>query len=347
MRAIRTFKSIMRNLFGFSVEPALSESELNGNLEVASNPHFGFYFMLAAASLIATFGLLGNSAATIIGAMIVAPLMNPIVALAFALVTGHKQWAIRSMFTICNGAIMTVAIGWLMTTLLTVSVVQSEVISRTNPTALDWGVAFAAGAAAGFANTRNSIVSSIAGVAIAVALVPPLSVIGIGLALGNDAIPGIGLRIGHNGLAYGAALLFLTNLVCIVLSSGIVFALQGYGSVRNAVIGLGGWLAIALAIFLPLGKSFQELLLRNQVRVAMIEYRKNHPEMLRDARLLSYSVEIIDDRLNVEVEGISPSGFSETEMKAVRNHLAEQTGYPVQLEIRWIPIDIRIIRVEN
>ena len=79
----------------------------------------------------------------------------------------------------------------------------------------------------------------------------------------------------------------------------------------------------------------------------MIEYRKNHPERLRDARLLSYSVEIIDDRLNVEVEGISPSGFSETEMEAVRNHLADKTGYPVQLQIRWIPIDIRTIRVEN
>ena len=337
----------MRDLFGFSVEPALPESKLNGNLEVASNPYFGFYFMLAAASLIATFGLLGNSAATIIGAMIVAPLMNPIVALAFALVTGHKQWAIRSIFTICNGAILTVAIGWLMTTVLTVSVVHSEVISRTNPTAFDWGVAIAAGAAAGFANTRNSIANSIAGVAIAVALVPPLSVVGIGLALGNDAIPGIGLTIGHNGLAHGAALLFLTNLVCIVLSSGIVFALQGYGSAKNAVIGLGGWLAIALVIFLPLGKSFHELLMRNRVRVAMTEYRRNNPEKLRDARLLSYTVRFIDDFLSVEVEGVSPSSFTQAEMTSVRNYLADHTGYPVQLEIRLVRIDISKIRVEN
>ena len=317
MNIINTIKQLCRTLFDISVEPALPESKLYQSLEIASSPYFGFYFMLALAGIIATLGLLYNSAATIIGAMIVAPLMNPIVALAFALVTGRRQWAIRSMFSIANGAFLTIFIAWLLTELLTVTVVDSEVIARTNPTLLDLGVAIAAGAAGGFVNTRQNIASSIAGVAIAVALVPPLSVIGIGLALGKDAIPGIGLIVDRNGIAYGATLLFLTNLVAIVLSSGLVFAVQGYGSLKKAVLGLGGWVAFAAIIFLPLGRSFQELLIRNRVRRGMTEYWRSNPEELAGARLISYSVDLREDYLFVENEGLLLRDFITEEIQSI------------------------------
>ena len=209
-----------------------------------------------------------------------------------------------------------------------------------------WGVAVAAGAAGGFVNTRQSIANSIAGVAIAVALVPPLSVIGIGLALSNDAIPGIGLTIYPNGLSYGATLLFLTNLVAIVLSSGLVFAVQGYGSLKKAALGLGGWVAISAIIFLPLGKSFHELLLKNYVRFGMIEYRRSHPQKLAGARLITFSVELREDYLFVEIEGLLQGKFTAEDIQSIRDYLSDYIGRPIQLRIRWIPISIREIEAE-
>ncbi|MEM8714352.1 MAG: DUF389 domain-containing protein [Cyanobacteria bacterium P01_A01_bin.3] len=345
-RLADAFKQLQPYFWTGSTESAMSEAELCAGLETASRASFSFYFMLALASVIATLGLLENSAATIIGAMIIAPLMNPILALAYALIVGNRQWCLRSFVTVANGALLTIAIAWLLTTVLTVSVVDSEVIARTQPTLLDMAVALAAGAAGGFANTRRSIANSIAGVAIAVALVPPLSVLGIGLALGSDAVPGIGLSIGHNGLAFGATLLFLTNLVAIVLASGLVFASQGYGSIRSAIVGLTGWLAIAVIIFFPLGQAFTELLLTNVLRSRMRELSRSGT--LDNSRLLSYSVDLREDgTLYIEMEGISNRDITSEDVEAWRDSLANYMGRPIHLKVRWIPVSIEETDVDS
>ena len=340
------FKQLRHYLWTDSAESAVSEAKLCEFLETASRASFSFYLMLVLASAIATLGLLSNSAATIIGAMIVAPLMNPILALAYALIAGNRQWCLRAFVTITNGALLTIAIAWILTTVLTVSVVDSEVLARTQPTLLDMAVALAAGAAGGFANTRSSIANSIAGVAIAVALVPPLSVVGIGLSLGNDAIPGIGLSIDHNGLAFGAILLFLTNLVAIVLASGLVFAAQGYGSIRSAIVGLTGWLAIAVIIFFPLGQAFTELLLTNALRSRMRELSRQGS--LSNSRLISYSVDLREDGLlYVEMEGISNRDITAEDVEVLRDSLANYMGRPIHLKVRWIPVSVEETEVEG
>ncbi|PZO23306.1 MAG: hypothetical protein DCF25_00465 [Leptolyngbya foveolarum] len=150
------------------LEKPVSPKKLSFLLIQTSLPSFGFYFMLTLATMIATLGLLSNSAATIIGAMIVAPLMGPIVSAAYALVTADHKLLSRSLLTI-----------------------------------LDLGVAVSAGGAGAFAMTRKSISNAIAGVAIAVALVPPLCVSGIGLGLGSDAVMGVGLSLGDRGIVPG------------------------------------------------------------------------------------------------------------------------------------------------
>lgn len=336
---------IQQHLWAASTESAVPEAQLHQSLEAISRPSFAFYFMLALASGIATLGLLENSAATIIGAMIVAPLMNPILALAYALIAGQQKWGMRSLITVVNGVLLTIFVGWLLTSILTVSVVDTEIINRTKPTVLDMVVAIAAGTIGGFTNTRTSIANSIAGVAIAVALVPPLSVVGIGLSLGNDAIPGIGLTIDHNGLAYGATLLFLTNFVAIVLASGLVFAAEGYGSIRQAIVGLTGWLAAAVIIFVPLGQSFQELLITNTLRSRMRELSQQ--QALNNSRLISYSVELREDgMLCIEIEGVSDSSITTADVEAWRDSLANYMGRPIHLKVRWIPIVIREAEAE-
>jgi uncharacterized hydrophobic protein (TIGR00271 family) len=95
--------------------------------------------------------------------------------------------------------------------LIGLKTVDSEILSRTNPTLIDFGIAMAAGMAGAFANSRRSISSALPGVAIAVALVPPLSVVGIGLSLGQQEI------------TVGSSLLFCTNLICIIFFGGLVF----------------------------------------------------------------------------------------------------------------------------
>ena len=342
---VNSVKRLQQYVWIGSAELAVPEAQLYKFLEESSRPSFSFYFMLLLASAIATLGLLENSAATIIGAMIVAPLMNPILALAYALISGKREWCLRSFVTVINGALLTIAVAWILTSLLTVSVVDSEVITRTQPTLLDMAVAIAAGAAGGFANTRRSIANSIAGVAIAVALVPPLSVVGIGLSLGNNAIPGIGLSMGHNGLAYGATLLFLTNLVAIVLASGLVLAAQGYGSFRSAILGLTGWLAIAVIIFFPLGESFKELLLTNVLRSRIRELSQQGT--FENSRLISYSVDLRENGLlYIEMEGISNRSITTADVEAWRDFLADYMGYPIHLKVRWIPLAVEEAVVE-
>ncbi|GMQ93684.1 MAG: DUF389 domain-containing protein [Acidimicrobiia bacterium] len=144
--------------------------------------------MLLLSVAIATFGILQDSTAVVSGAMLIAPLMTPIIGTAAGAVNG---WPIT------------------VTT------------SRVNPNLIDMGIALAAGAAGAFANVNKRVSASIAGVAIAVALVPPLGVVGLTL------------HAGMYGDAFGAFMLLLTNLVSIVLAAMVVFALTGFAPITN------------------------------------------------------------------------------------------------------------------
>ncbi len=205
------------------VEQPITAADLTKLMKQSSLPYFGFYVLLAFAVVISTFGLLANSAATIIGGMIIAPLMNPIISFAFSIVIAERILFIRSLFTLVTGVCLVVGIAYLSVEFLGLRLVGSEILARTRPTLLDLGVALAAGGAAAFAYTRRGVYGAIAGVAIAVALVPPLAVAGIGLALGREgtavsttSFAELGLHSGAADVSVGAFTLFLTNLTGIV-----------------------------------------------------------------------------------------------------------------------------------
>ncbi len=260
-------------------ETPIPASELNQTFLQASLPALNFYLLLALAAAIATFGLLTNSAATIIGAMIIAPLMNPIASLAYALVVLSPRLLERAIITLVTGIILVIAIAYLTTELLGLATVGSEILGRTTPNSLDLGVALAAGAAAAFANTRRSIASALPGVAISVALVPPLSVVGIGLCLG-DLGAQIAISKGvESSIASGSFLLFFTNLAGIVFSGSLVFLFQGYGSLRKAAIGLiVSILGLSILIY-PLGFSLRKLYIRSIAMRTIFELRKTRPDL--------------------------------------------------------------------
>ncbi len=328
--------------------------ELNDAFERASIPSFGFYFMLSLSTIIATLGLLLNSAATIIGAMIIAPLMNPIITLSYALVASRPKLLKRSFLTLLSGILVAILISFITTNYIGIRVVQSEIIARIHPNLGDLVVGLAAGAAASFAYTRRSFANALPGVAIDVALVPPFSVVGIGLFVGEKVTPAAGMSLGGSILWDGALLLFLTNLVAIVFAASLVFILQAYGDWRRAILGLFLSLIALLLVSLPLGFSFDEIILRAQVRnyMAVVSHREFNDLIDRGASLRSINVETGEDGvLNVEVFVFAPrNSIFQRDVKLMQEFLSERMSRPVNLKLRVIPFDIlefEVLESEN
>lgn len=132
-----------------------------------------FLLILGLASTIASLGLMADSAVAIVGAMLIAPLMRPILAIAYGVVTGNPRMLSRAVVTLSIGVLTTVLLAWLMEQLLGLREPTTEILARTRPSMIDLGVAVAAGIAAGLASVRRNVADTLPGVAIAVALVPP------------------------------------------------------------------------------------------------------------------------------------------------------------------------------
>lgn len=190
------------------------------DLALISRTHWYWRFsiMLALSVVVAVMGLLAGSAAVVIGAMLLAPLMTPVLGTAAALSMGLPKKAFVSAARVVVATIGCIALAYVASKLaLTGSEsLSSEIESRTRPDIRDLIVALAAGAAGSYATVRADTSSSLPGVAVAVALVPPLATVGITLEAGNTV------------WAQGAFLLYLTNLVAIVFVSIIVFLVTGF-----------------------------------------------------------------------------------------------------------------------
>jgi uncharacterized hydrophobic protein (TIGR00271 family) len=217
---------------------------------------FGIFMALAAT--IATFGIATDSTAVVIGAMLIAPLMAPILGVSAGLINGRLRLATWSGLIALAGIFGTIALAWLLSGMipdLQAVVTNSQVTSRTAPNLLDLAIAIAAGAAGAYGVSRVEGSDALPGVAVSIALIPPLAVIGITLHA-ND-LPG----------AAGASLLFLTNMFSIILMAGLVFLLVGYGEwselyrrkdrIRTsfAIVALG-----AVLITIPLALTGQTIL---------------------------------------------------------------------------------------
>ncbi len=205
----RTLAGVLRRirpkLTGLEQDAVVWQSERLAGLSL------DFVLLNAISAVLASFGLLLNSPAVVIGAMLVAPLLGPLTAISVGLVTARLRLARRASVTVLVGAVSAVACGWLLGLLVPLESPTAEMLARGSPTLLDAGVALAAGAVGAYATARKEIPAALAGVAIAAALVPPLGTVGLGLAIGDL------------GLALGAALLFVTNIIAVaVVGCGVL-----------------------------------------------------------------------------------------------------------------------------
>ncbi len=205
--------------------PHLSPSDytdLVQGLRRGSRLSTDFMVMLTLAAAIATLGLLQNSAAVVIGSMLLAPLMTPMLGCGLALSMSNAKLAKDSTTAIVVGFMLALLVSGMVALLTPGSELTPEVMARTDPNILDLLIAAASGAAAAYALARPSLAGSIAGVAIATALVPPLCSVGTSLAYAELTS------------AWGAWLLFTTNVVAIILGASGTFRLLGITARRRA-----------------------------------------------------------------------------------------------------------------
>lgn len=183
-----------------------------------------FWTLLLLAAAIASAGVVSDATATVIGAMIVAPLMTPILGIVLAVTIGDGRNLAISAALVLTGALAVIAVGYGFGLLAEVPVDaarSSQVAGRVNPSLIDLAAAIATGAVGAFAVVRSDVSDTLPGVAIAISLVPPLAVVGLTL------------EAGAQDEAVGALLLFLTNVSAILVTGVLVMALY---RVRTAAL---------------------------------------------------------------------------------------------------------------
>ena len=288
-----------------------------------------FFVLLLLATVIATFGVLSDSTATVIGAMIVAPLMGPIMATAAAIVMGSAQRALRGLALVAAGVASTILLSWLLALVMPEVAISldynSQITSRIAPGLIALVTALASGAAGAYIIMREEIADSMGGVAIAISLVPPLCVVGIALSQGNwDA-------------ASGAMLLFLTNFLAILLAGGIVFLVSGLGRLaisedlvrtrRNAFIVV---VVATLLVAVPLSITSYQVVtdaLENRAAIGVAD------EWLGDTSYQVANVTVNDEQVTVTIEGdgdLRP-------LRQLAGQLAQALERPVWVKLRIVP----------
>jgi len=216
-----------------------------------------YLVLILGSCIIATFGLLANSAAVIIGAMIIAPLMLPIRGLAFGAVEGNVLIFRKGLIALAVGTGLAIFLACFLGALVQLPDFGSEVLARSKPTLLDLGIAIAAGGISGYAKVQPKVSATLAGTAIAVALMPPICVIGLGLSQANWS------------LSLGASLLYITNLLGITLSCMLTFLIAGYTPLHRARKAIFWALALTAILVIPLGVSFAELIEQGQLEASL------------------------------------------------------------------------------
>ncbi len=292
-------------------------------------PYLRRFSMLTVLSAsIAAFGLLSDSAAVVIGAMLVAPLMTPITAAAAATVRAQNDVLVRSILVIFLGVVLAIGVGVVTCAIAGFDIASEadlpdQVAQRTFPGLLDLGVAITAGAAAGYISTRRSTTSALPGVGIAVALVPPLATVGILI------------QLKLNSAAQNAFLLFLTNLAAIVFAASVMLLLSGFRpqeerARRSVRLRLSVTLLAVAVVAIPLTLHTQATVrdsnLRRAVTQAVVEWDAS-------VRVIELTADVVDGTAHVE---LIASGPNEVRPAWRLADLVRSTfGRPVDLELRY------------
>ncbi len=281
--------------------------------------HSSFISLMMLSSLLASLGLFLSSPAVIIGAMVLAPLMSPIVSLAMALLRNDQILLKRSMVTIIIGVTLALSMAALLALLMPITRITPEMAGRLHPNLLDLGVAIVSGMAAAYAHARESVMKSMPGVAIAVALVPPVCVAGIGIGWWDWQV------------ISGAALLFVTNLVGIALAAALTFLVLGYAPIVKARRGLALSLVLMITVAVPLTWSFQSIYSTWQVEHKVDELSLEIYGKQLHINVLLVQVSSPETYLKLEVS--SSADITHRDLKVLKTHIETLLKQAVRLDV--------------
>lgn len=291
----------------------------------------GYLSSILLANLIALLGLLTNSVAVVIGAMLISPLMGPIFSLGLAFTMGDLVLSRRALRTIVSSILLTVVVAALFTLLSPLKGVTQEILARTRPNVYDLLIAVFAGTAGALALcTRKNYLFTTTGVAVATAVIPPLSVVGYGLGTWQL------------GIAAGGFLLFFTNLVAIVISSDAVFyfyrfrgsmAAESAYPLRRRLQIMGGVLAVvSIPLAVTLVTDIRKVnLSRRTENVLKSQLNRQH-----HSRLTGVSIDSSGAKLTV-LASVNTVAYLDSAVRArIEEQLAARIGRPVVLELEQV-----------
>ncbi len=324
-----------KNPLGWRFKPLAAEARktISENLEDGATATRRFFVLLTLSTTIAAFGLLNNSAAVIIGAMIIAPLMGPILGLSLGMVAGEHSLERKALIAEIAGVALAVLIGFLIGHLPFTLGVSQEMLARTSPTAYDLGIAFASGLAGAYASVNPKLNGALAGVAISVALVPPLATSGLLLAMGS----------GRESL--GAFLLFLANFFSIQIAAALVFATFGLSASRCvetpsprqlfARFAPGVGALILMAWFMT--GTLIELSSQRHIEALIREVLSRQIARGTGGRLEQLlKWDLVKGQYNVVASALTPTVFGSDQVSQIEGDLSSALHRPVRLVLRSI-----------
>ncbi len=286
--------------------------------------NFDFVALMVLSTIMAAIGLIQDSGAVVIGAMLVAPLMTPLMGLGLALVQGNLALAKMSFRSVILGLGVSLLVGFLVGSLAPgFQEPTREMLSRGGPILLDLMVAFAAGMAAAYASTRPNLIAALPGVAIAAALVPPIATAGLALA------------IGQFDLAVAALLLFGINMVTIILASMLSLWLVGFRNLKKtanwSMIGDSVIITAVLALGLYLSFYHQKHELTEKFPAGLVAALQEELGSRYQLKSLAVAYDELGLQLNLDVVGAEP--ISEELATEVRVLASEHYDHPVRVRL--------------
>jgi uncharacterized hydrophobic protein (TIGR00271 family) len=279
-----------------------------------------YLFMTAMSAGIAVLGLLLSSPAVVIGAMLLSPLMGPIIGLGFALAIGDYHWLKKAARSLAWGTVMAVGLTGALVYFSPIQTITVEIAARTQPNLFDLFVALFSALAGAYAMIRGRE-GTIVGVAIATALMPPLAVVGFGLATWNWTV------------FSGALLLYVTNLITIALTAWGMARLYGFQtglSERNTAFQNIAVAAVFIGLAVPLAFSLQQIAWQtNAQRIVRAEIEETFAgNSLIDALEIEFGTEPVSISAAMLTPTIRPDAEAEIERA-----LAGRLGEPVELTL--------------
>lgn len=338
---------VTRNQFNpayLSVMEAKLYFEGDGRIRAITN----YAGLLTLATVIATYGLISGSAATVIGAMIVAPLMTPIMATTLAIVLGNAPRLGRSVGIVGLSVTYVIGLAFLLSMLIPALTIgfgtNPEILGRVSPNMIALYAALGSGAAGAFALSREEIGDALPGVAIAISLVPPLCVVGLCLSHARWL----------DGL--GALVLFLTNFFAIVLAGGAVFWISGIhisgihaGRVgqsqdqlrgRAVAVALAGTIIVSAILGFNGYRTLEITMDTSLAEKAIDGWLEGTRYIVRDVVLTYHPGDILvrgPARVTVRIAGTG----AVPPIDLLAADLEERLGYRVVVELRTVPEEIQ------